>query len=230
MSIRASEPLTDAPVTGAPMGPRRRAVLERLRGAELGLAVDELAAQTGLHVNTARFHLDKLVESGHAARHAEGRDTPGRPRIRYVARPAAEDGPSSYRLLSRMLVGLVDSLDTDGTAVVEAGRAWGRHLVGPVTPMRRVGADEALARLDTLMDEVGFAPETTSGQDPEVRLHHCPFLEVAHTDPEVVCGLHRGLIEGALDRLGGPVRVQELEPFATPRTCVARLRRTDSTG
>jgi predicted ArsR family transcriptional regulator len=217
--------LTD-PATSEPsaLGARRAAVLDRLVEAGRPVAADEMAELTGLHVNTARFHLDRLVEQGRAERQTEERATPGRPRIQYVARAAASDSPSSYRLLARMLVGLVTTLDPEGAAAVDAGRAWGRHLVPPVPPTARVDALEALRRLDALMDEVGFAPETTIGPEPEVRLHHCPFLEVAQESPEVVCALHRGLMEGALDALGAPVRLGDLQPFDTPQSCLARLQ------
>lgn len=222
MSIPDS--LTDPAPGGPPVKGTRREVLDRLRRAAVPVDAEEMATQTGLHVNTARFHLDKLVELGHAERQAETRATPGRPRIRYVAHAAGTDGPTSYRLLARMLVGLVSTLDAGDPAVLEAGRAWGRHLVPPVPPTTRLDPDQALARLDTLMGEVGFAPETSAGAEPEVRLHHCPFLEVAQESPEVVCALHRGLMEGALDALDAPLRVRELQPFATPQTCVARLQ------
>jgi len=202
-------------------------VLALLRNADGGVTVDEVAHGAGLHVNTARFHLDKLVEDGLAERQAEERGTPGRPRIRYLASGA--ERPTSYRLLSRMLVGLVSSLGAHAD-VVGAGRAWGRHLVEPVPPHSRVDAAEAIRRLEDLMEEVGFDPESVAGPEPEVRLHHCPFLEAAQADPEVVCALHRGLMEGALATLDAPVTVVDLEPFATPRTCRARLRRTDATG
>jgi predicted ArsR family transcriptional regulator len=93
--------------------------------------------------------------------------------------------------------------------------------------MTRIPAADAIERLDLLMDEVGFAPETSAGAETEVRLHHCPFLEAAQAEPEVVCALHRGLMEGALDELGSSVRVRDLRPFVTPQMCVARLRLTD---
>jgi predicted ArsR family transcriptional regulator len=209
------------------MGARRRGVLDRLQRAGRPVSAAEMAGQAGLHLNTARFHLDKLVEQGHADRHAEERATSGRPHILYVARAARAESPRSYRLLSRMLAGLAATLDRDGSATAEVGRAWGRHLVDPVPPMTRLDAAEAIERLDAMMDEVGFAPETSTGAEPEVRLHHCPFLEAARAEPEVVCALHRGLIEGALDELGSSVRIRDLRPFITPRMCVARLRLTD---
>jgi predicted ArsR family transcriptional regulator len=219
--------LTDvAPHAPGVVATSRRRILDELRAAEEPLSAAEMAERAGLHLNTARFHLDKLVEHGHAERHTEARSTPGRPRIRYAARAAGDPRPRSYQLMARMLASLVATLDRDGTATAEAGRAWGRHLVASPVPMARVDVPEALARLDALMDAVGFAPETSSGAEPEMRLHHCPFLEVAELEPGVACTLHRGLIEGALGQVGGPVELEDLQPFVAPSLCIARLRRT----
>ena len=42
---------------------------------------------------------------------------------------------------------------------------------------------------------------------------NCPFSELAAAHPEVVCHLHRGIVEGMVEELGGvDVRV---ERFAT---------------
>ena len=213
--------LTDG-TRGTALGVRRSEVLDCLREADGPATVAAVAERTGLHVNTARFHLDALVRQGRAERRTEGRDSPGRPRVLYTAAPDGT-GPRSYRLLARMLTSLVASLDHDGSGAADAGRAWGRHLVERGAPMERLDEDAALQRLHTLLAEVGFEPETRA-DSAEVRIHHCPFLEVAQDHPEVVCALHRGLMEGALDELDAPVGVEDLEPFVTPRLCVARLR------
>jgi len=47
-----------------------------------------------------------------------------------------------------------------------------------------------------------------------------------HTD--TVCAIHLGLMHGALDELGAPVRATSLEPFVTPQLCVAHLQTTRS--
>ena len=31
---------------------------------------------------------------------------------------------------------------------------------------------------------------------------HCPFRELAEANPDLVCGLHRGMVEGFVDGLG----------------------------
>jgi predicted ArsR family transcriptional regulator len=81
------------------------------------------------------------------------------------------------------------------------------------------------------MDAVGFAPETvtetageTRGEPTEVRLHHCPFLEVAEGNTDVVCAVHLGLMQGVLETSRSATEVDTLVPFASPGVCVARLR------
>ena len=54
-------------------------------------------------------------------------------------------------------------------------------------------------------------------------MHRCPFRELAELYPRVVCGFHAGLIDGALAELDAPVRLGDLEPWATPTSCVARI-------
>ena len=181
------------------VGARRADVLARLREAEGPLSVQQVASQTGLHVNTARFHLDALVGEGLAGRAAEARDLPGRPRILYTARTDVL-GPRSYGLLAEMLTGLVASLDDAGPVAVETGRACGRHLVDRPTPSQRVDANEATARLNRVLDSIGFQPEVRHGSDGiEIWLRHCPFREVAQRHSDVVCTIHLGLIEGVLE-------------------------------
>ena len=214
------------PPANVTVGARRAEVLARLREADGPLSVRQVASQTGLHVNTARFHLDGLVGDNLAERAAEARDVPGRPRILYTARAEAP-GPRSYGLLAEMLTGLVASLDNAGPAAIEAGRAWGRHLVERPAPSQSVHADAATGRLTRVLDSIGFQSEVRSiPSATEIRLHHCPFREVAERHPDVVCTIHLGLLQGALAELRAPLEARSLEPFVTPNLCVARLHAT----
>jgi predicted ArsR family transcriptional regulator len=225
-----SSSLTDR-ATGVAVSGRRAEVLAALRTAGRPLTAADLAAVTGLHLNTARFHLDALVAERLADRSAEEREVPGRPRILYTTRGALP-GPRSYGLLAEMLTGLVTSLTGDaGPAATEAGRAWGRHLVERAAPSERVTAAEAIARLGRVLDAVGFSPEVRPrrGRDVDVRLHHCPFREVAERHTDVVCEIHLGLMQGALAELQAPVSATSLQPFVAPDLCVARLRTAERT-
>src|SRR6185312_4264727 len=103
-----------------------------------------------------------------------------------------------------------------------AGRAWGRTLIGP-----REGRDPAAATDDLvrLMDRLGFAPAQPHAGGP-VELHRCPFGEVAERHSGVVCGVHLGLMQGALEALGAPLEATRMEPFVTPDLCLAHLTPT----
>lgn len=220
--MQTPQPLRDRPSTVS-IGARRTEVLEVLRRSGDARSVQEIAERTGLHVNTARFHLDALVAEGLAERRTEPRETPGRPRVLYAA-AGTSPGPRSFGLLAEMLTGLVASLDGAGPAAVEAGRQWGRHLVDRPTPSEPVDATEATDRLNRVLDEIGFRPELRRGTDgTEVHLHHCPFREVAERHTDVVCALHLGLMQGALSELRAPLQAASLEPFVGPDLCIARI-------
>lgn len=216
------------PTIDVALGARRGEVLTRLREADGPLSVADVARLTGLHANTARFHLDGLVADGLAERSVEERDVPGRPRILYTAGNQVP-GPRSYGLLAEILTGLVTSLNDGVPAAMDAGRAWGRHLVDRPAPSERVDAPQAVDRLTRVLEAVGFRPDMQPGRtrrDTDVRLHHCPFREVAERHNEVVCAIHLGLMRGALEELHAPVEATSLQPFVTPSLCLARLRAT----
>ena len=63
----------------------------------------------------------------------------------------------------------------------------------------------------------GFAPEHEG--DEQVRLTRCPLLEAAHRHPEVVCGVHLGIVRGALEEYGADPEGSDLLPFAEPGAC-----------
>ncbi|MFH8442048.1 helix-turn-helix transcriptional regulator [Streptomyces sp. NPDC018026] len=213
------------------VGESRAQVLDVLRAAHDAVGVREIAERTGLHSNTARFHLDTLVKEGFAERTTEGSGRPGRPRVVY--RPAASSaeptGPRSYRLLARMLTGLItEALSQPAQAAVGAGEAWGRYLVDTPSPARRIDAEEAVRRLTRVLTDVGFAPGPVEHRpDPVVPLRHCPFLEVAVEHRDTVCSLHLGLMRGALKEVRAPFGVDRLDPFVEPSLCLAHLSPAD---
>jgi len=220
--------LIDAP-TVVPAGSRRAEVLGLLQAADRPMSAAAAAEASGLHLNTARFHLDALVGEGLAQRVSEPRTVPGRPRILYTAR-GPMPGPRSFGLLAEMLTGLVASLDDSGQSAVEAGKSWGRHLIERAAPSEQVDAKDATDRLTTVLDAIGFKPETrVTSKGTEIRLHHCPFREVAEKHTHIVCALHLGLMQGALGELRAPLEATSLEPFVTPQLCLVHLRTTTAT-
>jgi predicted ArsR family transcriptional regulator len=215
-----------APDERAQIGDTRGRVLELLRAAGGPLGVREVAGETRLHPNTARFHLDALVQTGLATREPRPREAPGRPAMAY--RVTDGDGPAGqrrYRLLAEMLTSMIAGvMPGHADAAVEAGREWGRYLTGQLPPYERRDPGQAIESLRATLDEIGFAPEFTAEDGGyRLRLRQCPFREVATRHPDVVCALHLGLMQGVLGQLRTPVTAGTLEPFAEPGACIAQL-------
>lgn len=215
-----------SPEAGARLGVSRARVLDLLRAAPGPLGVREIASQAGLHPNTARFHLEALVQAGLASRERQQRESLGRPSMAYCA--TGEDGPAGqrrYRLLAEMLTSVIAAVvPQPGEAAAEAGREWGRYLTGQLPPYERLDPREAIERLRATLERIGFAPELT-GESSRYRLllRHCPFREVAERHQDVVCALHLGLMQGALAQMRTPVTVGRLQPFAETWGCTAEL-------
>jgi predicted ArsR family transcriptional regulator len=214
------------PEPAPPLGESRARVLEALRAAGEPAGVQEIAERTGLHPNTARFHVDGLIEAGLVTREAEERSQPGRPRAVYRATLAGPDrGVRSYRLLAGILAGLISAMMPDPVrAATDAGQAWGRYLTDRPAPFQRIGAAEAGRRLTEILAGLGFVSEPEPGPPgTRIRLVHCPFREVALENQAVVCSLHLGLMQGALAEMAAPLTADRLDPFVEPGLCLAHL-------
>ena len=208
------------------LGETRAEVLDVLRAAGEPLAARDVAHRVDLHANTARFHLDALVEAGLAERAVEDRSRPGRPRVLYAARPeGGAAGRRSYRLLAEILTSyMAAETPRPEQAALTAGRAWGRYLTDRRPPFRRVDTAAAVRELVHTLADIGFAPEAvTSSGERQIRLHHCPFREAAEQHGEVVCAVHLGLMQGMLNELNAPVRAARLDPFVEPSLCITHL-------
>jgi predicted ArsR family transcriptional regulator len=211
----------------------RIAVLDLLRSRAQPLGVGEVAQHVGLHQNTVRSHLDLLVESGYAIRRSEAPSGPGRPRVVYEA-TAAPEGERNYRLLAEVLAEhMLATSERPSEAAVNAGRSWAGltqrrqhgddHDGTAATPPISEGA--AIAAVVRMLGDIGFAPEL-SADGTAINLHRCPFRELAVSNPDVVCGAHLGMIQGALAELGAPVSATRLLPFVQPDLCITTLTRS----
>ncbi len=198
--------------------PARRRVWEAVRDAVRPVGVAELADALGVHPNTVRLHLARLVEAGLVAEQTETDRHPGRPGYRY--RPAGSD-PVSEAGAYRRLAGLLAQAVRSGTSARDAGRA-----AGAADAARLAGADPVGAIVDALTAE-GFVPEvaSTDADAIEVVLHAGPFADAAAEDPATICQLHLGLAEGAAQAIGG-LHVEGLR-IADPHLagCRVHLRR-----
>lgn len=192
---------------------QRQAILEALRGARQGLDTNQLAERVDLHPNTIRWHLGVLTDAGLVQATPERRHGRGRPSVVHrLTGEGSARGRDEYRLLATMLTDVV-AADGNGKArAYEAGVRWGRHL-----RQGDPGADIA-----ELLDQEGFAAEQ---QGDTIEMRRCPFYALAEGAPQVICTLHHGIIDGALEEAGSGETVARLDPFVEPKLCIAHLSR-----
>ncbi len=189
------------------------------------MSILAIADKLDVHANTVRFHLDVLVGDGQVEQVAPDRKGPGRPPLMFQAvRQMDRGGTRHYRLLAEVLCTALANERNPGVKARAAGRLWG---LGMAPPKGAIGdADEAVAQLVGVLDAIGFAPERRNGNGdgPQIGLRHCPFLEIAESQTEVVCQIHLGVMQGAMEACGAPVAVDRLEPFVEPDMCLAHLK------
>ncbi|WP_127476696.1 helix-turn-helix transcriptional regulator [Microbacterium sulfonylureivorans] len=170
--------------------------------------IAELVDATGLHPNTVREHLQRLIDAGYVIAETERRITRGRPRVLYTAatgEPAASS-PVAVR-----------------KARDAARRGDLLRTVYPTDAGETLSAD-ALHQLDALVEDLG-----TAGFDPlvdegalTVDLTPCPHGAAAE-HRGTLCGVHVGLMDGVLAQAGGPLRVDGIAPSCDPSHCVVHL-------
>jgi len=221
------------------------------------LSTAEVAEALDLHPNTVRPHLERMREAGLLEVETGGQGMVGRPQHRYSIAPDAPSlglEPSSFRLLSRLVAGVVARADLAEDEIAAVGREHGRALVGPGSspaagPADRGGAGRRGAGpdspsglsanrgggggsrplascavlLERLLAELGFDPVTADDPDGvTVAFTRCPFGEVAEAFPDVVCHLHRGMVEGIVESVGG-ARVRRFATLADRDPCQVDL-------
>jgi predicted ArsR family transcriptional regulator len=224
--------------------PVRRRLYEFVSECAEPVRRDEAAAATGIGCQLAAYHLDKLVglglltasyqrgsgqrDSGQrgsgqpgsgrqgSGRQGSGAGRPAKVYTRSSSEFAVTVPPREYELAAHLLASAVES-DTDGTirpALLAAAERFGRDLA------RRGAAGEASPAQDAqcTLREHGYEP----WQDGEgtIRLHNCPFHQLAAGHPELVCGMNLALITGLVEGLGA----DPLHPVLDPKPgfcCVA---------
>lgn len=213
----------------------RALLLEQVRQHPEGVDTSTLAQATGLHPNTVRFHLDVLAEAGLVTVSRDPSRKPGRPRRLFstarVPPPAApsppgtpvQASPDGHTLLAAVLARHLARISTDpGAAAEAAGRSWSTDRTAEDGKDPPRSGTEPITAVTALLDEIGFAPQTVRDRDGwRILLHRCPFHTMAAQHPEIVCRLHLGLLQGAVDRLGHDGGQVHLQPFLAPGLCEA---------
>ncbi|WP_326545537.1 helix-turn-helix domain-containing protein [Mycolicibacterium sp. ND9-15] len=216
----------DATPKSPPVGSGRRdVILALLRNSTAPRSIADIAREMGLHPNTIRFHLDALVRAQRVEQLIGDTAGPGRPPTLFRAlRRMDPAGPTNYRLLAGIFADyFATSADDPGGAAAELGRSWGTSLVEHHRSRAR-SKSQTVSALTDLLGDLGFKPEPPrSRRAAQIRLRHCPFHELVDEHGTMICAVHLGLMQGALDGMRGPVTVDRLDPLVEPDLCVAHL-------
>ena len=125
--------------------------------------------------------------------------------------------PSAFRLLAQLVCAVAAAAGIDEDDIAAVGREHGRSLA---VGARSTSCAEVLAER---LAELGFDPATvTDGDGITVAFTRCPFRELAEVFPDVVCHLHRGMVDGIVDVVGG-ASVQRFGTLADRDPCQVEL-------
>lgn len=178
--------------------------------------IADLVAATGLHANTVREHLQRLVDEGYVVGETEERKVRGRPRVLYsasdglttsspVQRRKVKESAARGDLLRRVLPATVGG---DGLSPDE------RHQLDAVV-------DELLdSGFDPVIDEDGLTIDLTP----------CAHAQSQADHRDTLCQVHLSLLQGVLTEARGPLAVDGMRPACDPRECVIQLMRTPPAG
>ena len=189
--------------------PTRARLFALLRELRRPASTEELAERLGLHPNGIRVHLDRLRDDRILERKRE-RQPRGRPRDMWLISPDTAPpagAPATYAQLGRWLARALAAGATNLRKIEATGREIGHELA----PKPETAPE---ASLYAALSALGFQPRRES-HTPErlsYRLCNCPYRDAASENPEVVCGLHRGITHGLLDELGATSQLTAFEP------------------
>nr|WP_201470979.1 helix-turn-helix domain-containing protein [Microbacterium hydrocarbonoxydans] len=182
--------------------------------------IGELCEATGLHPNTVREHLQRLIEGGYVLQTSERRTTRGRPRTLYSAATGMSDASSPI------------ARDKAKAAAVR-GDLLRRVLPASASALGR----DATYQLDALiehLEESGFEP-VVDDEQLTVDLSPCPHAAGRVEDRPMLCSVHLGLMQGVLTEAGGPLAAEAVRTSAVaadcvePTECTVQLRLSEMT-
>jgi predicted ArsR family transcriptional regulator len=196
--------------------PMRLRVVRYLEDHERG-SLPELAKAAGVHANTLRPHVLELEQTG--VLRSERRVLPsrrGRPGIDYRLTEGWSAAGGDYLGIAELLAAALGRVGLDADALRAVGEEWGRYLMG------RPGSYEVETELPRVLGRLGFDASVSGGK---VHLTRCPCSTVAPDQPEIMCMLTEGVVEGALAAAGSPKTATSFNHDAERRDCSARLAR-----
>lgn len=171
--------------------------------------IGELCEATGLHANTVREHLQRLIEGGYVISESEKRAVRGRPRTLYSA---VTGTPEASSPVARDKV----------VAAARRGDLLRRLLPHAASDLNQ----DATYQLDALiehLEESGFEP-VIDDSELTVGLSPCPHAAGRPEDRPMLCQVHLGLMQGVLNEAGGPLATAGVRPALQAADCTVQLQ------
>ncbi|MEX2660136.1 MAG: helix-turn-helix domain-containing protein [Acidimicrobiales bacterium] len=190
----------------------RYAIYLELARSPRPLATADVAESLDLHPNTVRPHLERMRDVGLLVVETEGRGGVGRPQHRYSVAPDAPSlglEPPAMPLMAGMLVGVAAASGAAAEEAAAIGRRQGRAAAAELVAATGgagdgIDAEVCLEALVADLTRLGFDPAAVADADgTTVAFTHCPYADLASAHPEIICHLHRGMVEGFLEAAGG---------------------------
>lgn len=236
--------------------PAQRRVLEVVEGAGQPISSAEVAKTLKLHPNTAREHLDALLNAGLVTTLPMRTGKRGRPTLLYSVTTLDPNQILSTYLdvITATAISLAEG--SDGVAqAIAVGKNWAgltcpqpaqtgfQGTSGAVAPSAVSSAEaasaaaeanmtqrleNAIAQLRPIFTVMGFAPELAKNK---LVLHSCPFAKGGWPHP-LVCIIHEAYIAELLTRSSGVRVVSSAELKLHPQlasTCLVELKRNKTT-
>ncbi len=201
----------------------RYAIYLELARSQAPRSTAEVADSLELHPNTVRPHLERMRDVGLLDVEVDSRGAVGRPQHRYsLAADAPSLGlePPTFPVLAGLLANVAAAAEPHPADVAEVAREHGRH-----TAAARVagGVSSCVDAVNAELAEMGFDPVSEAdGTVTTIAFANCPFRQLAEAFPELVCHLHRGMIEGMVEVLGG-AEVERFSTLADRQPCQVEL-------
>lgn len=179
----------------------RYAIFLEVARAPAPVATADVATSLDLHPNTVRPHLERMRDVGLLEVQSDARGGVGRPQHRYsLAADAPSLGldPPTFPLLAGMLMRMAAMAGAHADDALGVGRDQGR-----ADGVGRAG-DDCVAVVQERLGTLGFDPAAVLDDDgATIAFTHCPFRDLAEQRPDLLCSLHRGLVEGMVEAVGG---------------------------
>ena len=163
-----------------------------------GLDAHQVAEALDIHVTTARFHLNNLVDEGSAVSETLSPDGVGRPRVLYRTPPA----PPADELLHLLLRHLgATEAEREQVASI-AGRAWAQAHTDRPASTATIDVPDPVTVVATALTALGFrlTDAVSAFGEHRLRVCSCPLQSIAARHPEVVHGVVRGAVDYALEQ------------------------------